>query len=181
MPFVTIKKAAPLDEIIDQIYAVEGQKGPQAAKQAKAALRQANPHLADLKTIPEGTVILIPEMEGLKPKPASEPLFPPAADFAQLSSALHIMGESLMAAHNKEVEEAKATVDRAKSKEFIKRINTEELKAAVAETVKNARARIKASKTLQGEIEKTLKHAGADLDDLQRRFGGVGTPPKAAT
>src|SRR4051812_28620985 len=107
MRIVTIKKAAPLGEIVGQLYAIEAQKGAHAAQQAEAALRQANPHLADLNAVPEGTVILVPEREGLKPKAPSEPHMPAGAYFAQLTGGLHVLGKSLLAAHNKEIGEAK--------------------------------------------------------------------------
>jgi hypothetical protein len=177
MHIVTIKKAAPLGEIVGQVYALEGQKG--AAQQAEAALRGANPHLADLKTVPEGTVIVVPDKEGLKPTGSSEPLLPLIAGFEQLTGVLHTLGASLVAAHDKGIEQAKATVTQAKSKDFVKLIDTDELKATVAETVKNAQMRIKTAETSRGQIERKLKQAGADLDALQRRFAG--SAPKVAT
>ena len=181
MRIVTVKKAVPFGEIAGQVFAIDGQKGARVSQQAEAALRQANPHLADLKTVPEGTVILVPETEGLKPKAPSEPPVPAGADFAQLAGGLHVLGQNLLAAHNKEIEEAKETVALAKSKDFAKLANTGELKAQAAETVKTAQTRIKAAETSRQEMEKTLKQAGADLDELQRRFGGSGAPPKATT
>jgi hypothetical protein len=178
MHIVILKKAAPLGEIVGQVYALEGQKA--ASQQAEAALRGANPHLADLQTVPEGTVIVVPDKEGLRPSGSSEPLLPLAAGFEQLTGVLRTSGASLVAAHDKGIEEAKATVARAKSKDFVKLIDTDELKATVAETVKNAQARIKTVETARGQLEKKLKQAGADLDDLQRRFAGS-APPKVVT
>jgi hypothetical protein len=181
MRIVTIKTAASLDEIAGRFYMIEGPKGSTAAKQAEAALRQANPHLGDLNTIPEGAVILVPDKEGLKPKADPEPSFALGGGFAQLTDTLDTVGKNLLAAQEKDIEDAKATLTRAKSKDFARLIDTEELKATVADTVKNAQARIKAAEKLQGDIAKTMKRAGTDLNKLRDRFGGTDTPPKAAT
>lgn len=180
MPFVTIRKAATLDELAGQLF--EAKKGTPAAKQAEAALLQANPHIADLKTIPAGTVILVPEKEGLKPRaraeaPGESPLT--LGDrFTQLSGVLRLMGKNLAAAHVKEADDAKATIARAKSKEFTKLVDSEELKATVAETLKNAQARAKALDAARGTIETTVKRAAADLEALQRRFDASPTGRK---
>jgi len=44
--------------------------------------------------------------------------------------------------------------------------------ASIAEAIKNAQTRIKAAQTSQRDMEKTLKQASADLEELQHRFGG---------
>jgi len=172
MRIVTVKKAAPLGELAGQLYAVDARKDSHAAQQAEAALRDANPHLDDLKTVPEGAVILVPDKEGLKPQASSEPLAPAAPYFAQLTAGLEVLSKNLLAAHNREIEEAKETVAIAKSKEFAKLTDAGDLKASVAEAIKNAQTRIKAAQTSQRDMEKTLKQASADLEELQHRFGG---------
>ena len=178
MQFVTIKTAAPLEQIAAELFTVEAQRGGEATRQAAAALRQANPHITDLKTIPQGTIVAVPDKEGLTPRPASdhptELPQPLSAGFAQLANALGTTGESLMAAQVQHIEDAKATIAQAKSKDLTKLIDTDDLKAALAATVKNAQARIKTAEASRDALAATLKQARADLDDLQRRFGAAG-------
>jgi hypothetical protein len=182
MQFVTISKPAPLEQIAVELYAVEAKRGGEATKQAAAALREANPHLKDLEAIPRGTIIAVPDKEGLTPRAASDHAAEPppslTAALTQVTSALSLTGENLMAAHRDDIDDAKATVSRAGSKDFAKLIDTDELKAALAATVKNAEARIKATEASRDALTTTLKQARADIDDLQRRFGAAGRPAK---
>src|SRR5437016_2248130 len=43
------------------------------ARRAETALRQANPALADLDKLPPGTVIVVPDVEGLQRTAAAQP------------------------------------------------------------------------------------------------------------
>jgi hypothetical protein len=143
MQFVTIKKAADLSELVGQVYSIKGANGAQVRKQAEAALRQANPHIADLKAIPDGAVVLVPSVPGAEISPSSGPTLPGGDVFAELSGSLQVAQERLTAANKQEADDAKTTVTLAKSDEFRRLIATEEAKATVAEAVKNAEASAK--------------------------------------
>ena len=62
MKFAVSKGETELSELTARIFDIKGRGAAEAAKKAEAALLKANPHIADLTKIPEGTLIVIPDL-----------------------------------------------------------------------------------------------------------------------
>ena len=62
MKFAVSKGEKELSELTARIFDIKGRGAAEAAKKAEAALLKANPHIADLTKIPEGTLIVIPDL-----------------------------------------------------------------------------------------------------------------------
>src|SRR5215216_3589445 len=70
MKFVTIKSETSLADLSREVFEIKGAKAAATSKNAQAALREANPHLADLKKVPAGTLVIVPDVPGTKEAPA---------------------------------------------------------------------------------------------------------------
>jgi hypothetical protein len=55
-----------LTELATRLYKIRGARAEARMREAEAALLRANPHLHDLSSLPEGAVILVPELRGVK-------------------------------------------------------------------------------------------------------------------
>jgi hypothetical protein len=170
MQFVTVRKGGSLNDLVGQIFQVK-EAGGEARKQAEAALLQANPNLKDVQQIPEGTLILVPELSGIDTAATAAPSQALHTDaFATLSSIIAKLRQSLTAATEADIARAEATQALIKSKQFTRVVESTEAKSALAEVGKNSQARIKASKALVQTIADALTQAGKDLGDLHKRI-----------
>jgi hypothetical protein len=65
MKFTTIKSETSLADLTHHVFDIKGSKSA-AAKGAQAMLREANPHLGDLTKLPAGTLVIVPDVPGVK-------------------------------------------------------------------------------------------------------------------
>jgi hypothetical protein len=168
MQFVTVKKGGSLNDLVGQIFHLK-QAGGEARQHAQAALLQANPNLKDVQQIPEGTLILVPQVVGIETAANAAPSQALHTDaFATLSTIITTLRQSLTAATEADIGRAEATQALVKSKQFTRILESTEAKSALAEVDQNSQARIKASKALVQTIADTLTQAGKDLGDLHK-------------
>lgn len=73
MKFVTTKNETSLTELAREVFEIKGAKAATTAKNAHAALREANSHISDLKKLPAGTLVIVPDLPGVKAAPAESP------------------------------------------------------------------------------------------------------------
>ena len=64
MNFAVSKGEASVAELTKRLFDIKGQGAAETMRQTEAALLAANPHLADLKKIPAGTIVIIPDLPG---------------------------------------------------------------------------------------------------------------------
>jgi len=57
----------PLEELAARVYKFEGEPSATALRSAGKALRDANPYLRKLSEVPEGTAVVVPELENAAP------------------------------------------------------------------------------------------------------------------
>src|SRR5215213_1996584 len=79
-----------LTDLARLLFKLPGPREAALTREAVAALRRANPHLRPDAAIPEGTPVLVPDVEGLEPAAASRGVGSDLADDAakQLRAAL---------------------------------------------------------------------------------------------
>jgi hypothetical protein len=69
MKFVAIKTETNLADLTREVFDIKGAKATTASKSAQAALREANPHVANLKKLPPGMLVVVPDVPGIKAAP----------------------------------------------------------------------------------------------------------------
>ncbi len=70
MNFAVFNREKDLSTLADRLFVIEG--GPAETAKAVAALLKANPHLSDLKKVPHGTLIVVPNSPDIPPVRVSE-------------------------------------------------------------------------------------------------------------
>jgi hypothetical protein len=98
MKFVTIKTETSLADLSREVFDIKGPKAAKASKNAQTALREANPHIADLKKLPAGMLVVVPDVPGMKAVPAQ---------------SLGAMSTELMGNLKKVLAAAKAVIDKS--------------------------------------------------------------------
>src|SRR5438270_11487070 len=76
-----------LSELVARLFDVR-RAAASVARQAEQALREANPHLdlRNLRRLPEGTPILVPDVPGARPTREAQPLATPLTDLADATA-----------------------------------------------------------------------------------------------
>lgn len=144
MKFVTIKNETSLADLTREVFEIKGAKAATAAKSAHAALREANPHIADLKKLPAGTIVVVPDLPGIKAAPAQSPggVSPELVRYLKrvLAEAKTVVEKSAAARG----EDAEASVSLTKDRELAALARkTPELKERLAQIVEQAKSQSK--------------------------------------
>lgn len=167
MRYVIAKSETSLSDLTRRLFDVQGPKVAERAKQAEAALRQANPHLRDLTRVLAGTLILVPDVPGVSltaPQPA--PLVSPELA-TQLNEALaqaKAVLEQSVASQTQKAENTATLVKKRELKEAAKQAAG--LGERLAQIADRAKARIKEIQTIKTAQTKGLAQLQQDLDEL---------------
>ena len=164
MKFVTIKTETSLADLTRDVFEIKGAKAASAAKNAQAALREANPHIADLKKVPSGTLVVVPDMPGIKTAPAQSMGGVSVEMIRQLKSALTAAKAVIEKFAAAQAEDAEESASLAKNRDLVALAKqTPELKQRllqIAEQAKTQAKEIADDKKAQiqaiGQLEKDL-------------------------
>jgi hypothetical protein len=161
MKFVTIKNKTSLAELSRNVFEIKGPKAATAARSAHAALREANPHIADLKELPAGTLVVVPDLPGIDAPSAQSPgqVSPELMKYLKrvLTAAKAVVEKSAAA----QSEDAEASVSLAKDRELAALSRTTpELKDRLSQIVERAKSQSKQV----AEDKKTQIQALAQLE-----------------
>lgn len=118
MKFVTIKSETSLADLSREVFEIKGAKAAAAAKRAQAALREANPHLVDVKKVPAGTLVIVPDVPGTKEAPAQSVGDVSAEMISRLRSALAAAKKVIEESAESQLQDAEATLALAKDPEL---------------------------------------------------------------
>jgi len=144
MKFVTIKNETTLADLSREVFETKGGKAGKAAKSAHAALRDANPHIADLKKLPVGTLVLVPDLPGTKEAPAQSVGNISAETLKHLERVLAGAKAMIEKSAAAQLENAEATVSLSKDRELAALAKqTPELKERLSGIVEQAKAQAK--------------------------------------
>jgi phage tail protein X len=99
MPFAKITGDADLKSLVDRLYGLKGKGSQAATRQAAEELLAANPGLADIKSLPPGTRIRIPDTAPpLQPgQDAGAPLQLSAPELQRVTATLDAMQAAMTA------------------------------------------------------------------------------------
>ena len=144
MKFVTIKSETSLADLSREVFEIKGAKAAAAAKRAQAALREANPHLADVKEVPAGTLVIVPDVPGTKEAPAQSVGDVSAEMISRLKSALAAAKKVIEESAESQLQDAEATLSLAKDAELGRLAKqTPELKERMARVIEQAKTQSK--------------------------------------
>jgi phage tail protein X len=144
MKFVTTKSETSLADLSREVFEIKGAKAAAVAKNAQAALREANPHLADLKKVPAGTLVIVPDVHGTKEAPAQSVGDVSAEMISRLRSALAAAKRTIEKSAESQQQDVEATLSLAKHPELSRLAKqTPELKKRVAQVIEQAKIQSK--------------------------------------
>jgi phage tail protein X len=144
MKFVTIKSETNLADLSREVFEIKGAKAAAAVKSAQAALREANPHLADVKKVPAGTLVIVPDVPGTKEAPAQSVGDVSAEMISRLRSALAAAKRRIEKSAESQLQAAEATLSLAKDPELGRLAKqTPELKERMARVIEQAKIQSK--------------------------------------
>ncbi len=167
MKFVTIKAETSLADLTRDVFEIKGPKAAAASKNAQAALREANPHIADLKKVPAGTLVIVPDVPGIKVAPAQSLGDVSAEMISRLRSALAAAKGVIEKSAATQLQDAEATASLAKSRDLAALAKqTPELKERLSAMIEQAKTQSKqAAEDTQAHIE-ALAQLKKDLVSL---------------
>ena len=165
MRLTNLESETRVADLLDRLYDLRD--APEATKQkVRHQLFEANPHLEhDLRRVPRGTLILVPDVAGLDPATETGTGRVAEALGALLQTAVAQAGQELDASVVSEVDDSKRTLEALKSRELRKVLSQApellERLPAVAEEAKGRAERAEAARAMQSKALATLS---ADLE-----------------
>jgi len=170
MKFATYKSERNLSELARRLFQIKGPQAEKLTKQAEAALLRANPQLRELKNLPRGTFILVPEMTGMEPGEQISPMEDMAKAMVEpMRLALNAAQKTLAAAISRESENASNTLSLLKSME-LKALGKEvsEINKRLPKIAEKAKKRLAETETFKTSQEQAFAQIEKNLDEMTK-------------
>jgi hypothetical protein len=165
MRFTTLKKGEDLHQLVRRLYR---SRSRDTLREAEQALLRANPHLMDLKTTPQGTPIIVPDVAGAEP--VGSGLNETDLVASLLQQAREQLGDlrpALTGRIQRQEEEAKATLTRVDTPELRKLAEREpELKERLLAIASNAQTQLRRAEVLRALHEEATAELERDFDNF---------------
>lgn len=163
MPIATFRGEKTVAEIADKLYV---RLTPKQREKAEAAILKANPQLSDIRKLPEGTILRVPDLPELRVK-VSRSLENPDGQIAKTLADILTTYSKELTGHIKNDQEAtKSQITMLKSAKFKKEIaDASSLQALAEQAMKALDARAKSLGERQKLVDAAVKQALADLDE----------------
>jgi len=164
MKFAVSKGEQDLSELTARLFDIKGRGAAAAAKSAEAALLKANPHISDISKIPEGTLIMIPDLPDSPPVRAPQTAGIGAELGGHLKFALKELGDAIARSAESEEQAAAVTNEALKSRELKDfaaqspevRDQLAKIAEAAKSQVKETKARTTAEKAALAQLQEAL-------------------------
>lgn len=159
-----------VEQLATRVYSLDKPSATQL-KSATTALTEANPFLRKPEDVPPGTVLAVPEQEGLEGGSAPAPIVAGlAAD--QLRGAIVLLNSHLTDALDAETSDAKATAKLARSSEVKAVVSDDsQMKEAMPTLNQAVDARVEDAKTLRTYQKDVFARIATDLEGLVEGLG----------
>lgn len=166
-----VKGEKNLSELAKRLFKIEGTKEREHYKRVEKALLSANPHLRDLKNVPSGTFIIVPEVAETRHSEETRPI---VAD--ELARGMLLAVGGIRAAFDKSLtrrkEEAEETLNLIKSKDLKSLARKDEgVKKQLTEVSTNANAQIKDVKEAEKDRDQIFEQVGKDIENILKLLG----------
>jgi hypothetical protein len=166
-----LKGEGSVADLVERLFKFEGDDKGDRAKAAADALVEANPQLRDLKNVPAGTFIIVPEVEDAAFAKASKP-FAAEELTKHLHRAVKGIGIAFDAQTARQAESAQETLDLMKTKEVKSAARKDaNVKKRVAEISKEAKASLKQVKETEKAREKIFKQMNQHIEGILKSLG----------
>ncbi len=184
MRLETFEGERKISDLVGRFHAISGRGAAAKAREAERALLEANPHLKEMRRVPEGALIVVPDLPGVNPARSRPGTGPSRPAFDVLRPAIERGSEavaaSLAQAAARAGEEAAALKDR-EVRAALREAPALEKAAAAAGAA--AADRAKRARELQRLSAQALKVLADDLEAFARVMGveteaGKPPPPK---
>jgi ElaB/YqjD/DUF883 family membrane-anchored ribosome-binding protein len=171
MRFASFEGQPSVSELVDRIFDVPARRTSPLRKAAEQALRDANPQLANLRKVPAGTPILVPEVPGVPVIGEDRPPATPWDDLLKdLTKTLATTRDSVESSLRREEEAFEQTTALLASREVRAAGRQDaELQAQIEEIAAAAKTRLEESKTRVEEQIQGLAALTEDLEELRGR------------
>ena len=170
MRFASFEGQPSVSELVDRIFDVPSQRASPLRKAAEQALRDANPQLANLRKVPAGTPILVPEVPGVPVIGEDRPSATPWDDLLKdLTKTLATTRDAVESSLRREEEAYERTTALLASREVRAASRQDaELQAQIEEIAAAAKTRLEESKT---RVEEQIQGFAALTEDLEEFRG----------
>jgi DNA repair ATPase RecN len=159
----------PVEDLAARVYKFEGEASASALKSAGKALRDANPYLRKLSDVPEGTIVVVPELEHAADRRSTNALEAATGGLVVdgLREAATQAIELLAAELEDELDDARSSLDVLKSSEARRLTRSDpEAKRLRDETEDAIKERVAAAERLGEYRERVAEQVEQDLDEL---------------
>jgi len=169
MRFIYAKAGEPLEELAARAYDFEGTPSAATLSAAAKGLRDANPYLRKLSAVDDGTLLIVPELEGAKLATQTEAPEVTAAALitARLKDAAAQALELLDGEIDNETAAARSSLDVLRSSEAKNVIRKDaDAKSAADLTEEAIKARLAAAGDLNDYRTQVAKQMESDLAEV---------------
>ena len=169
MRFTSVEGQPLVSELVDKLFDVPARRASPLRKAAEQALRDANPQLANLRKVPAGTPILVPEVPGIPAIREDRPPATPWDDLVKdLTTTLSTAHESVESSLRREEEAYEQTTALLGSRELRAAAREDaKLQAQIEEISAAAKTRLEESKTRAAEQIQGLAALAEDLKEFR--------------
>jgi hypothetical protein len=175
MRIATTRAGEPVEELAARVYKFEGEASASALKSAGKALRDANPHLRKLSEVPEGTIVVVPELEHAADRRSTNAIEATTGGLVveRLREAVAQAVELLGAELEDELADAQRSTDVLRSPEARRLMRSDpEARRLRDETDAAIKERLAAAKSLGEYREQVAAQVERDLDELLEALRG---------
>jgi hypothetical protein len=165
----------PVEELAARVYKLEGEASASALKSAGKALRDANPYLRKLSEVPEGTIVVVPELEHAADRRSTNALEAATGGLVveRLREAATQAVGLLAAELEAELADAQSSADVLRSPEARRLIRSDpEARRLRDETDEAIKERLAAAKRLDEYREQVAAKIEQDLEELLKALRG---------
>ncbi len=173
MRLATTKGEKNVSELVTRVFDIKGPGAKARAKEAEAALLEANPHLANVANLPEGTVIVLPEAADVKPAEEARPLETSARNvLTELAQNIGNLRAVLESSVNSQAQEARDALELLKSPELLRAVErSPSLKERLPKSAEEATARLRDAEALRTFQQQLVSQFEKDLTQLLKALG----------
>jgi phage tail protein X len=174
MRFTSTVAGETLDDLTRRSYDLGDATSNDSIERARTALLDANPFLATLDSVPDGTVVTVPDLPGLdvSTETLSADQTAAAATADQLAGVVGLAARALLASIAGAVQDASGSLQEFNGPEIKKLAGADEqLSTALPQLIQAATARVEAGQQLEAYSTTAFAQFDKDLAGLRSAFG----------
>jgi len=164
-----------LDDLAARVHTFEGKATATTRRSAGRALRDANPFLRRLSDVPEGTLVIVPELERAAPADETDYLEAAAAELVvgrlreAAAQAVELLGGEL----DYEVADARRSLEVLRSSDARRLVRADDEARHLREATEDAvKERVAAAERLGDYRKEVVARVEQDLDELLAALRG---------